>query len=90
MAGSFDPAKDAINRAKHGLSLAFGDKIFGDGLHIVEPSFRAVDGEARFKVIGRVDGRLYTGVFAWRGGEPRYMSVRRSNRNEERLYLDPG
>jgi uncharacterized DUF497 family protein len=31
MIGRFDPAKDAANRAKHGLSLAFGDRISAIG-----------------------------------------------------------
>lgn len=48
----FDPAKDAINRAKHGLSLAFGDRIFADGDHLILPSIRVIDGEERFKVVG--------------------------------------
>ena len=27
----FDPKKDAINQKKHGLSLAFGEKVIADG-----------------------------------------------------------
>lgn len=86
MADSFDPSRHATNRAKHGISLAFGDSIFLDADHIVEPSIRPVDGEERFKVIGLVDDRLFTGVFVWRGRRPRFISVRRSNDGEQRLY----
>ncbi|MDP3898884.1 MAG: BrnT family toxin [Mesorhizobium sp.] len=86
----FDPAKDAANRTKHNLSLAFGDRIFEDGNHLIVPSIRAIDGEERFKVIGLVERRLFTGVFVWRGGAPRYMSVRRSNDREERAYRAAG
>ena len=88
--GRFDPVKDAANRAKHGLSLAFGDRIVEDANHLIVPSIRAVDGEERFKVIGRVDGRLYTGVFVWRDDRPRFISVRRSNDGEERAYRTAG
>lgn len=82
----FDPVKDEANRAKHGLSLAFGASIFADPDHLVIPSIRAVDGEERFKVIGLVERRLFTAVFVWRGGKPRFISVRRSNAGEDRAY----
>jgi uncharacterized DUF497 family protein len=85
-----DPAKDEANRAKHGLPLIFGDCIFEDDDHLIVPSLREIDGEERFKVIGLVDGRLHTAVFVWRGDLPRFISVRRSNRSEERAYRPAG
>lgn len=81
-----DPAKDEANRFKHGLRLAFGQRIFDDPFHAVLPSFRPVDGEDRFKVVGRVDGKFYTAVYVWRGERVRLISVRRSNANEQRDY----
>lgn len=88
--GRFDPAKDATNREKHNLSLAFGDRIFEDDNHLIIPSIRLRDGEERFKVIGTVDDKLYTGVFVWRGDLARFISVRRSNKSEERAYRATG
>jgi len=82
----FDPAKDAANREKHRLPLAFGDRIFEDDDHLIIPSVREIDGEERFKVVGIVDEKLFTGVFVWRGDLPRFISVRRSNKGEERDY----
>ena len=82
----FDPSKDAKNRGKHHLPLAFGDRIFKDDDHLVIPSIRVIDREDRFKIIGVVDGKLFTGVFVWRNGQPRFVSVRRSNKGEERSY----
>ncbi|WP_398478777.1 BrnT family toxin [Tardiphaga sp.] len=89
-ADHFDPAKDAVNRQKHKLSLAFGVRIFEDAAHLVVPSIRETDGEARFKVVGIVDGKLFTAVFVWRGEVPRFISVRRSNKGEERAYRAAG
>ena len=86
----FDPDKDAINRQKHKVSLGLGDQIFADQGHLILPSIRPEDGEERFKVIGLVDNSLYTGVFVWREGLPRYISVRRSNKGEERSYRATG
>ena len=80
----FDPAKDAANREKHKLTLAFGDRIFEDGDHLIIPSIREIDGEERFKVVGIIEAKLFTGVFVWRGELPRFISVRRSNTGEER------
>ncbi len=57
-----------------------------DPEHLIIPSIRPQDGEERFKVIGRVDGKSYTAVFVWRAGVPRFISVRRSNKGEERAY----
>lgn len=90
MAERFDPEKDQINKAKHGVLLAFGDRIFDDLDHLVVPSIRERDGEERYKVIELVEDKLFTGVFVWRGQEPRFISVRRSNKGEERAYRDTG
>ncbi len=86
----FDPVKDAINRAKHKLPLAFGDRIFEDNDHLLIPSIRVTDGEERFKVVGIVGDKLFTGVFVWRNDLPRFISVRRSNDGEERAYRAAG
>jgi uncharacterized DUF497 family protein len=90
MADRFDPVKDAINREKHKLALAFGDSLFDDDNHLIIPSVRPQDGEERFKVIGIVDEKLSTGVFVWRNDRPRFMSVRRSNDGEKRAYHAAG
>jgi uncharacterized DUF497 family protein len=86
MQDRFDPAKDKANLAKHGLSLGFGDRVFEDDNHLILPSVPPVDGEERFKVVGTVEGKLFTAVFTWRDDLPRFISVRRSNTNEERAY----
>ena len=86
----FDPAKDAANRDKHGLPLIFGDQIFEDEAHLILPTIRQEDEEDRFKVVGQVEGKLYTAVFTWRGELPRFISVRRSNTGEEKAYRTTG
>ncbi|MDF1736057.1 MAG: BrnT family toxin [Minwuia sp.] len=83
---AFDPAKDITNRAKHGMSLADGELIFGDPDHLIIPSIRRIDGEERYKILGLIDGRLHTAIFVWRGNSVRFISVRRSNDGEARAY----
>ena len=82
----FDPTKDEANLAKHGLSLADGRTIFMDPRHLISPSIRVRDGEARAKVVGLIGDRLHTAIYVVRGGAVRFISVRRSNDSETRAY----
>ncbi len=82
----FDPAKDAINRAKHGVSLAFGVRVFEDREMSIVPTVRIGDEEERFKAIGLIDGKLWTAIHVWRGAVVRLISVRRSNVGAQRDY----
>jgi uncharacterized DUF497 family protein len=83
---AFDPAKDVINRAKHGVSLAFGEWIWADDDAVIVPTIRVEDGERRFRAIGMVEGRLWTAVHVYREQTIRMISVRRSNDGERRIY----
>jgi uncharacterized DUF497 family protein len=82
----FDPAKDETNRFKHGLRLAFGERVFDDPWRRVLPSFREEDREERYKTVGLVEGKLYTVVYVVRETATRLISVRRSNAGEQRDY----
>ena len=87
----FDPEKDRTNRTKHGASLAFGQRVFDDPDVLILPTIREGDGEVRYKAIGMVEGRLWTAVHIYRDDVVRFLSVRRSNVNEQRVYdLTPG
>lgn len=75
----FDPAKDAANIAKHGVSLSRAVE-----LEIL--SYRADDrrdyGEARFNAYGLIDGKLYALTFTVREGAVRAISLRRCRPKE--------
>ena len=91
MIADFDPDKDAINRAKHGVPLAFGLRVFEDAAVAIVPTVRIGDEEERSKAIGVVDGKLWTVIHVWRGQVVRLISVRRSNAREQGDYhRDPG
>lgn len=83
---AFDPAKDEVNRFKHGVSLSFGKRVFEDMGHLIVSSSRPIDGEDRFKAFGKVDGRHWTAIHVWRDDICRMISVRRSNAGEQRDY----
>jgi uncharacterized DUF497 family protein len=82
----FDPEKDTIIKAKHGVSLAFGHVVFDDPDVLILPTIRDLDGEDRYKALGIVEGRLWTAVHMYRGEVVRFLSVRRSNVSEQRAY----
>jgi uncharacterized DUF497 family protein len=75
---------------RHNVPLVFGDRIFEDDNHLIIPSIREIDGEERFKEVGIVEEKLFTGVFVRRGELPRFISVRRSNKGEEQAYHAAG
>ena len=68
--------KDAANLQNHRLSLTFGERIFENEDHLIHPTIREQDSEERFKVIGQVAGKSFTGVFVWHDDPPRCISVR--------------
>lgn len=82
----YDQAKDEANQFKHGVSLAFGLRVFEDPKHILLASFRQIDGEDRYKAVGMVGGRSWTVIHVWRGDMMRLISVRRSNAGEQGNY----
>jgi len=81
----FDPAKDAINRQKHGLSLADALKMDVEAAFVV-PDERRAYGEARRQAYGPIDGRLHVLAFTMRGDVLRAISLRKANSREVRRY----
>lgn len=84
MAIEFDPAKDAENRAKHGLS--FGDFQGFDNEPLVLIDDRFDYGEQRYRAIGRISGKGHCLVFTTRGGTMRLISYRRAREKEMRAH----
>jgi uncharacterized protein len=79
-----EPTRAAWTRSMIRFTALFEDNIWSI------PSLRLQDGEERFKVIGMVGEKLFTGVFVWRNDLPRFMSMRRGNDGEERAYRAAG
>lgn len=81
----FDSEKDAINRAKHGISLAAAEAMDFETARIV-PDARRDYGEARFQAYDLIDGRLHVLAFTMRGPVLRAISLRKANSREEKHY----
>ena len=86
MSPQFDPAKNAANIAKHGVSLADGDGVLLDPLALtVEDSTSR--GEQRWQTIGvNSFGELMIVVWTNRGSDVRLISVRKPEPKERRDY----
>lgn len=80
----FDPEKDALNLARHGLSLA--DFTGFDEEATVRVDDRRDYGETRFVALGRIGGAPHAVVFTWRGDTMRLISFRRAREKELRRH----
>lgn len=83
----FDPAKDAANIAKHGVSLQAAEGFDWDTAFEREDD-RFDYGEVRFVGLGLIDDRLYVLIFAEGSHDEavRVISLRPAEKHEVRFY----
>ena len=86
---AFDPAKDDINRRKHGISLEVAIGFDWDTA-LEREDDRFDYGEIRFVAIGLIDNRLHVLVFTEGADEEtvRAISLRLAEKHEARYYHD--
>jgi uncharacterized DUF497 family protein len=80
----FDPDKSAANDAKHGINFTQAEDLWNDPLRVEVPA-RTAD-EARWLVIGQIEGRHWSAVITYRDERIRLISVRRSRDEEVAIY----
>jgi len=83
----FEPAKDKLNRAQHGLSLAFARKLVWDEALVWVDSRYEYD---EIRMIGLVPegNTLYYVAFVDRGEVRRVISLRYAERREIKHYVE--
>ncbi|RKP44958.1 BrnT family toxin [Trinickia fusca] len=81
----FDPAKDASNSRKHGVSLARASELDW-GTAQVEEDNRFDYAEDRFIGYALLGDRLYCVAFTYRNDVIRVISLRKANRREVQRY----
>ena len=88
---TFDPAKDAANLAKHGVSLTEAAG-FEWGTAVIWPDTRRDYGEARMVALGYIGLRIMALVFVDRPPEQpterRIISLRKANSREVKRYAE--
>jgi hypothetical protein len=77
----FDPAKDSVTIAKHGISLARVVDL-ADGLFVEDDRFA----EVRFRIYGTIDGIAYCAAVTLRGQKVRVINLRRAHAKELRRH----
>ena len=82
----FDPAKEASNLEKHGVSLALAVELDWDAA-LVWIDDRQEYGELRMIALAPKTGILYYVAFVDRGTIRRIISLRRANRREVKHYV---
>ncbi|NEY91197.1 BrnT family toxin [Tabrizicola oligotrophica] len=80
----FDPAKSASNKEKHGIDFVEAQALWLDGGLVVAPIVS--EGEPRFLLIGRIEGKHWSAVCTRRGEAVRIISVRRARKTEVIFY----
>ncbi len=83
---TFDPKKDDVNMAKHGVSLALCIELEWDSA-MTWPDVRHDYGEERMTGLALIDSRLYCVVFTDRGDNRRVISLRKANLREVKRYV---
>lgn len=81
----FNPAKDAVNNAKHGVSLALAEDFDWSRGRFV--AARTAKGEQRIQMIVPHDGRVYSAIFTTRDDAFWIISLRPASRKERQLVL---
>ena len=72
------------------FSFAFVVAVFADPHRRVEIDERWEYGEARYRLYGRIGGRLFVVVYTVRGRAIRIISARKANARERRRHGDEG
>jgi len=80
----FDDNKSLSNKMKHGIDFKQAQKLWDDP-DLIEIPVRTSD-EPRFLVIGKIDGRYWSGIITYRGDKIRIISVRRARKEEVNIY----
>lgn len=83
---AFDPAKDASNQSKHGVSVALAAMLDWSAVLAGVDSRRDYR-ELREIGFGIIGARLYCVVFTQRGETMHIISLRKANKREARNYV---
>ena len=82
----FDPQKSESNKNKHGINFMEAQALWDDPDLLEVPV--QTDDEPRFLMIGKIEGKHWSGVITYRDDKVRIISVRRSRKEEIDIYED--
>ncbi len=80
----YDSEKSVSNKEKHGIDFSDAQALWSDPDLIEIPALTA--DEPRFLVIGKINGKHWSGVITYRNENVRIISVRRLRKEEIDIY----
>ena len=80
----WDDKKSLSNKLKHGIDFSTAVEIWKDDNRVEIKAPYPL--EERGILIGKINKKLWTAIFAYRGDDIRIISVRRSRKKEMFLY----
>jgi hypothetical protein len=78
----WDDGKSEDCFTQRGFDLAYAVQVFLDPVRLVEVEDRFDYGEPRYRMLGRIEGRLFLVVYTPRGDRFRLISARKANAKE--------
>ena len=84
----WDEAKSVRCTRERGFSFADAARAFADPDGVVESDDRFDYGENRFRLLGRIESRLFVVVYTTRGETIRIISAQKANIREQQRH-DP-
>lgn len=82
----FDEKKSTANKEKHGLDFLDAQFLWDDP-DLLEIPANTSD-EPRFLVIGKIQGKYWSGIITYRSEKIRIISVRRARKEEVALLYE--
>ncbi len=80
----YDINKSNSNKLKHKIDFIAAQKLWDDP-DLIEIPIKTSD-EPRYLVVGMISGKHWSGIITYRGEKIRIISVRRSSKEEVRIY----
>jgi uncharacterized DUF497 family protein len=80
----FDKKKSQSNKIKHGIDFIEAQALWDDP-NLIEIPAKIID-ELRFMIIGQIGRKYWSGIITYRENKIRIISVRRSRKEEIKIY----
>lgn len=84
---TYDPAKKAANRKKHGLGFDDAPRLIESEANLTFEDRRFNYGEQRFITLGLLKGEVVVVVTTETDEEIRIISMRKADQNEQEIYF---
>ncbi|MBI5097808.1 MAG: BrnT family toxin [Nitrospirae bacterium] len=80
----FDTKKSDDNKTKHGVDF-YEAQVLWEDPDLIDIPLKTSD-EPRFMVIGKISDKHWSGIITYRSNKVRIISVRRSRKEEVKIY----